>query len=70
MSDQTNAIYTYVRRKLNLFFDDLQTQMMKFDKPLNEIELTEGKAMLSQINLFQQRLNDFDAELRSYLFTN
>lgn len=69
MSDQTNSINIYIKRKLNLFFNDLQAQMIKFDKPLTDLELTEAKAILTQINLFQQRLNDFDSELRSYLFT-
>jgi hypothetical protein len=56
------------KKKLNLFFADLRSELAKVDVKITEAELKQYKDALAQIELYSEHLGDFDAELRSFRF--
>ena len=59
----------YVFQKLDLYFADLEKEIAKLEETINPKELIAYKESFSKIEQLQDKLTDFDAELRSFHFT-
>ncbi len=68
MDEHIQRLNIYVNQNINVFFLDMQTQMKQFDKPLSPAQMEICSKARTQIKQLQEKLSDFDAELRSYQF--
>jgi len=68
--EQRQVLKSYADNKLNQYFGDIENQLMKLDVPINESEMEKYNDSFKFIEQFQSNIADFDAELRSYYFTN
>lgn len=66
IDESSQKIKTFTNRKLQLFFEDIESQLKKLDKPISETEMDLYKAAYNDIENYQFELNDFDLELKSY----
>jgi hypothetical protein len=66
--EHLHALGAYVERRLTHYFNDLEGQLAKLEKPKNPSEIELYKETLTKIDSFTSKLIDFDAELRSFHF--
>jgi GTPase Era involved in 16S rRNA processing len=70
ISEHSVSINGYVNKKLQYFFNDLQSQMNLLTSEIIPSEIKLYDSAFDKIEKLQEELVDFDAELRSYHFNS